>query len=149
MALSKLSLTMSNWGNLIIHKFSAKPKKLFLIDGLGALISAIMLGLILVRFENTFGMPFKVLYSLSFMACMFFIYSFLCFLGDIDNWRPYMKLIAFTNLIYCCLTIGLVLLLYQKVTVYGLIYFAAEIIIVLMLASIELITASNSIYRKG
>ena len=53
----------------ILNKIN--PKKLFLIDSLGALISAVMLGLVLTRFEHIFGMPQNVLYFLSFIACTF------------------------------------------------------------------------------
>ena len=120
------------------------PKKLFLIDSLGALLSAFMLGIILVRFEDTFGMPQKVLYFLAFIACIFSVYSFLGFLGITKNWRPYMKIIAMANLVYCCFTMALVIFLFQKLTILGLTYFILEIIVVIMLVIIELKTASNT-----
>jgi hypothetical protein len=125
------------------------PKKLFLIDSIGALLSAILLGLVLARFENIFGMPPKTLYALSFIACIFSIYSFLCFSGKIENWRPYLKIIAIANLLYCLLTIGLIIYFYQKLTVLGLIYFVLEIIIITILAMIELKTAANLNYKKA
>lgn len=123
------------------------PKKLFLIDSLGALLSAIMLGLILARFESTFGMPQKVLYALSFIACIFFINSFLNFLSKTGKWRPYMKIIAVANLMYCCLTVGLIIYLFQEISPLGLIYFVLEIVLVTMLAIIELKTASSFVYK--
>jgi hypothetical protein len=57
----------------ITNKIS--PKNLFLLDSLGALLSAILLGVILVSFENAFGMPQKTLYTLSYTAIIFSIYS--------------------------------------------------------------------------
>ncbi|AHM62826.1 hypothetical protein D770_22905 [Flammeovirgaceae bacterium 311] len=132
------------------HKLNKiEPRKLFLIDSLGGLLSAIMLGLILTRFENTFGMPEEVLYPLAFMACIFFTYSFICFLSKTANWRPYMKIIAITNLMYCCLTIVLIIYLYQKLTVLGLMYFILEIIVITVLAIVELKTAAHLMYRKA
>jgi hypothetical protein len=113
-------------------------RKLFLIDSLGALLTAILLGFVLARFEPVFGMPKKVLYILSFIACIFFIYSFLCFLGKVENWRRYLKIIAVANLLYCCLTIVLAIYFFQKLTIPGLIYFALEIVVVTVLAIIEL-----------
>ena len=124
------------------------PKRLFLIDSLGALLSAIMLGFVLARFENTFGMPQKVLYLLSIIAFIFSVYSLLCFLGKIENWRPYMQVIAVTNLLYCCLTIVFTIYMYQRLTVAGLVYFVLEIIVVTILAITELKTALNLIYKK-
>ena len=40
----------------ILDKLSSSPKKIFLLDGLGAALSAFFLGVILVRFETFFGM---------------------------------------------------------------------------------------------
>ena len=55
------------------------PYKLFLVDGLGAMYSAAMLGLVLARFEKIFGMPKSTLYPLAFLALLFSVYSFGCF----------------------------------------------------------------------
>jgi hypothetical protein len=43
-------------------------KKIFLIDGIGALLSAVFLGVILVKFEESFRMPRTILYLLSSVA---------------------------------------------------------------------------------
>lgn len=117
------------------------PRNLFLADSLGALLSAILLGLVLARFESIFGMPQKVLYVLSSIAFVFCIYSFLCFLLLKENWRPFLKIIGIANLLYCFLTLGLVIYLYQELTVLGITYFALELIVILVLISIELKTA--------
>ena len=61
-------------------------KKLFLVDGVGALLSAILLW-VLAQFENMLGLPSKVLYVLSVMPCFFAIYSIFCFVKKIENWR--------------------------------------------------------------
>jgi hypothetical protein len=119
------------------------PKKLFLVDSLGALLSALLLGLVLTRFEKTFGMPQNVLYILATLPCIFAIYSFLCFVSETQNWRLFMKIIATANLLYCCLTAGLMIYFYEKLTVLGFIYFVLEIIIVISLAFIEWKTASK------
>ena len=115
-----------------------EPRKLFLIDSLGALLSAFLLGVVLTNFESTFGMPQKVLYFLSINACLLAIYSFMCYLLIKKNWKFYLKIIAFTNLLYCFLTIGLMLYLYKELTNYGLIYFLSEVIVIITLAIIEL-----------
>ena len=116
-------------------------KQLFLIDSLGALLTAVMLGLVMVQFENHFGMPHEVLHYLASIACVFSIYSFLCFLRLTQNWRPYLKTIAIANLSYCGLTMVLVIFLFQKLTIVDLVYFALEIIVVTTLVFIELKTA--------
>ena len=119
-----------------------QPPKLFLVDSLGALLSALLLGLVLTQFEKTFGMPQQVLYVLSVIPCVFAVYSFLCFLSKTIHWRFFMKIISTANLLYCCLTLGLMIYFYQQLTVLGLLYFVLELIIIINLAYIEWKTAS-------
>ncbi|MBX2927255.1 MAG: hypothetical protein KF852_05415 [Saprospiraceae bacterium] len=114
------------------------PQKLFLTDSLGALLSAIMLGLVLPRLESIFGMPQLVLYWLASIAGIFFIHSLLCFLRKPANWRPSLRIIALANLSYCCLTVGLIIYWFPMLTVLGLAYFALEIIVVMLLSLMEL-----------
>lgn len=128
----------------IIHKMALKPRKLFLIDGFGALLSAFLLGVILVRFEGFFGMPANVLYVLSLMACVFAVYDFICYLRITKNWRPFLKAIAIANLIYCLISIGLIFHHFQKLTAYGILYFLFELAILFILIYIELKTAGKN-----
>ena len=119
------------------------PRNLFLIDSLGALFSAFMLGFLLVKLEHIIGMPSKVLYYLSFIAFIFFIYSLMNYLVFPVNWTRYMKIIAIFNLTYCLLTMSLVIMLYSKLTLLGLVYFTLEIMIICILAVLEFKTAST------
>jgi len=124
------------------------PKKLFLIDSIGALSSAFLLGVVLVHFESSFGMPRKELYMLSIAACAFAVYSFTCYLLIKENWSPYLRIIAIANLLYCCVTIGLVICLHQQITTLGWLYFVSEIIVIVCLAFVELQTASKKVLPK-
>lgn len=121
---------------------SVPAKKLFLIDSIGALLSAFLLGMVLANFENAFGIPKNVFYSLSAIACLFLLYSSTCFLFLKENWKPYLTIIAIGNLFYCCLTIGMLLYFYRTVTVLAWIYFIGEVTIIVALATLELKTAS-------
>jgi len=127
----------------IINKIISNPRSLFLIDGLGALVSAFSLGVFLVQFKYAFGMPEKVLYILAVIACVFAINSLSCYFRNIKNWRPYLKAIAIANLLYCCATLFLVFFHYTDLTVLGIAYFLVEIIIIVVLATFELTTANN------
>jgi nucleoside recognition membrane protein YjiH len=120
---------------------SLPSRKLFLIDGFGAVLSAILLGLVLTSFKPWFGMPVKVLYILASLAVLFALYSFSCFLLNPRNWKPFLKVIAFINLGYYCLTLGLVYLYFADLTSLGLAYFLIEVLIVFVLAAVELNTA--------
>lgn len=66
----------------LIGKIELEPKQLFLIDGLGAILSAILLGLVLVRFERIFGIPSSTLYFLAIIPIFFAIYDFLSYRKD-------------------------------------------------------------------
>ncbi len=119
------------------------PKKLFLIDGLGALMSAFLLGVVLVHFESIIGMSPQVLYGLSGIACIFALYSWTCYFRTPDNWQPYLKGIALANFLYCCLTGALVVYCYEVLSSWGVTYFVLEMIVVLILVRFELKNASR------
>ncbi len=121
--------------NNIIYKIN--PNLLFLVDSLGALLSAFLLSQLLARFENVFGMPKNELYQLSIIASFFALYSLTCYLSKLENWKLYLKLIAIANLIYCIITIGMIIDQFYKITLLGLIYFALEITIIFTLAIFE------------
>lgn len=115
----------------------SNPKRLFLFDSLGALLSAFLLGVILPSFESLFGMPSKVLYGLATLACLFAIYSFWNHARFKENWRPYLRGIAVVNLLYCCLTAALVIYFRQELTTWGLLYFLQEMVVIITLVVIE------------
>ena len=66
------------------------PKVLFLVDGLGALLSAFLLGFVLVRLERVFGIPPDALYLLATVPCLFALYDFYC-LRSINDAGRYLK----------------------------------------------------------
>ena len=89
-------------------------------------------------------MPTRVLYVLAAIACVFALYSFLCFWRKPKNWRPYLKMIAVANLMYACLTLGLVIFLYSQLSIFGLAYFGLELVVVVLLAITELTLAGGN-----
>ena len=138
---------MRNKLPLLLEKFRSNPRQLFLIDSLGALVTACLTGFVLARFEGIFGIPPKILYTLSFVALLYAVYSILCFSGKPTHWRPLLKAIAFANLIYILISVGLVFLYYPQVSVLGLLYFIGEFLVIGILIYIEFKTAysdSNS-----
>ena len=125
----------------LISKIS--PNKLFLVDSMGAVLTAFMLGCVLASFESMFGMPESVLHVLALIACIFAVYSFVCYLRLKENWRPYLKAIAIANLSYCVLSLGCVVYYYELMSALGVLYFVLEVIIVIPLVGLELKVASN------
>ena len=116
-------------------------KKLFLIDSLGATLTAFMLAFILAKFNGAFGVAQGPLYLLAAFALCFAVYSFLC--ASLSRQKPvFLQSIALANIAYCCLTTYLVFTS-PTITLLGCLYFAAEIMIVLALAFFELYFAKN------
>lgn len=116
-------------------------KIIFIIDGFGALLSAFMLGVVLVQFESLFGMPKESLYLLAFLPCLFALYDLFCYLKVKENAAFFLKGIALANLLYCCLSIALVYVHYKQLTNLGFAYFVLELLVILGLVSIQLKTA--------
>jgi len=131
-----------------VDKMSLNPKRLFLIDGFGALISAFSLGVILVQLEYIFGMPKETLYILAFLPCVFFAYDIFSYLQMNKNQAFNLRVIAILNLLYCFLSLGFAIHHRQNLTSFGWIYFVLEMIIIIILVNIEFQTASKLSTQK-
>ncbi len=122
----------------LINWATTNPRKLFLIDGLGALLSAFLLGVVLVELEAVFGIPRPTLYVLALLPCFFAVYDFYCYRKKGADIGPFLKGIAIMNISYCLLSIGLAVYHYQRITYFGWAYILIEILIVMTLARLEL-----------
>ena len=114
-----------------------KPKQLFLIDGIGALVSAFFLGVILVMIEEYIGLSKEILYALTIPACIFSLYSFTCFLFLKNDWSKHLNYIAIANSLYALVTIALMLVHYKEMKTLGFVYFSGELIILFVLIWFE------------
>lgn len=121
-----------------LEPFIQKPKLLFLIDGAGALLSALLLGVVLVRLESIFGIPPNILYVLAALPCIFAVYDLYCYLKVERQLSSFLKGIAIMNLAYCVLSLGLAYGHRETITSFGWGYILVEIVIVGVLAVIEL-----------
>ncbi|MCH3882567.1 MULTISPECIES: hypothetical protein [Tenacibaculum] len=121
-------------------------KKFFLIDGFGAIISAVLLGLVLTKLETYFGIPKPTLYFLATLPCIFAIYDFYCYFKINSSLDKFLKAIAIINLLYCCLSIALAIYHSNLITKLGWLYIILEIIIVTTIAFVELRVVKN--YRQ-
>ena len=121
----------------LITKAEQNPKKLFLIDGFGAILSAFLLGVVLVKFEKIFGIPSSILYILAIIPIFFVVYDVYCYQKEHLKTGILLKGIAVLNLIYCCISIGLVFYHFNTITILGWTYLLIEILIVIFLTTIE------------
>lgn len=116
---------------------------MLLIDGFGAIISAIMLGTVLPDFQSYVGMPLRELYVLAAIPVAFAIYDFVC-LGFFKNdSHLHLKRIAYANIGYCLLSLVMITLHFKALTLLGLTYFGTEILTLVILVKIELKIASR------
>lgn len=120
-----------------MERIYKNPIEIFLIDCIGAFLTAILLGLVLLNFQEYFGMPSEILIPLASIAMVFCIYSLSCYLLLKRNWKPYLKIIALANLLYCAVTATLLLVFYSQLTILGVLYFIGEIVMVLALVYFE------------
>ena len=81
-----------------LNKITSNPRKLLLIDGIGALVSALFLGVILVKWNPLIGMPIDVLYILAAIAGIFAVYSLSCHFFVKAHWAFYLRMIMIANL---------------------------------------------------
>lgn len=129
--------------NQIINKASFDSKNLFLLDGFGALLSAFLLGIVLVRLEKYFGIPPSALYLLASFPVLFALYDFYVYRRVMLKQGQSLKLIAVANILYCCLSLGVLFYHYETITFLGWTYIFVEIIIVIILSYVELKVASR------
>lgn len=127
----------------MLNKITSNPKLVFLLDCLGALLSAFLLGVVLTSFEPIFGMPRQVLYGLAALAGLFAIYSFWNYRWFKENWRPYLRGIVIVNLLYCGLTAALVIYFRQELTKWGFLYFFQEMVVIIVVVMLEFKTIAR------
>ena len=119
---------------------SIKPKKLFLIDAIGALISSTFIAFGVFYLDDFIGMPKKILIILSLIPILYFFYSFTNYLKTYknQNLKSPLRTIAISNLCYSVLTLSLLFYFYSIITVLEMTYFILEILILIILSIAEL-----------
>lgn len=125
----------------LVERFSQNPKTLFLVDGLGAMLSMFFLSFVLTRLESLVGMPIAVLHLLGTGACLLSLTSLTCARFLPTNWRPFLLTIAAANLTYCGVTIALLVHHSSVLRPLGWLYFLGEIAIIVSLATLEITVA--------
>lgn len=124
-------------------KLTSNPKRLFLVDGLGALLSVLFLGMVLPYYEGVFGVPKAVLLPLAGMAGVFAVYSLGCSFFMPRKWPVFLYTIAVANLLYAAYTTFLVFISDTPITFLGQVYFWAELAVLSFLIVIEITVAST------
>ncbi|MCH2192913.1 hypothetical protein [Kordia sp.] len=121
----------------IIQKVENNPKQLFLVDGFGALLSAFLLGFVLVRIKDDIGMPPAILYVLAAIPIVFAIFDLYCYRKEHKRAGIFLKMIAILNIHYCIVSVGFAMYHKETLTSLGWIYIVVEVFIILLLSAIE------------
>lgn len=128
----------------LINRLSSNPNRLFLLDGIGAFVSAFFLGIVLVNLESQIRMPIQILYMLAVIALVFAGYSITCYFINPKNWKSYLRLITTANTLYCTFTLGLVMYFFERLTLLAITYFVVEMIVVSIVIRIEILVISKN-----
>lgn len=83
-------------------------KNIFVIDGLGALLSAMFLSFVMPAIPSYIGMPAGGLRALACLALLLALYSLSCYRFANPSQPRWLRIATRCNLIYCALTAGLV-----------------------------------------
>lgn len=126
------------------QNFLKIPKNIFLIDCYGALLTTILLFSVIRTFNTFFGLSKTTLEYLSLLAFIFSIYSLTCFFLAKNNWKLYLKIICTANILYCILTFGIILYYYRSISIFGIVYFLGEIIIIIGIVILEIKSISKN-----
>ena len=122
---------------IILSNINNNPKRIFLLDSAGALITTIGLVLILIVFEPYFGMPRNALYLLSAIAFSLFTYSISCYFLVKKNWNLYLLILMVGNTLYALVSIVLIIKNFDPLTILGILYFTSEKIIIALIVNFE------------
>ncbi len=117
-------------------------KNIFLLDGIGAVLSACFTGLILIRYSLFLGINVSTLQTLASLPTIYALYSLSCYFF-VSKTKPWMLLaIIGANLFYCLISLSLILFR-EHITWRGQLFVALEIIIILLVVLLEF-----NVYRK-
>lgn len=111
-------------------------KTLFLIDGIGAVVSTLCL-MLLLYCKDFSGMPVTYLTVFVMIGSALTVFSSYCYFRNPVNPKKFLRIIVIANAAYCLLTAFSVVMNAGQLTTFGLLYFIAEIMIIAIVISVE------------
>ena len=123
-------------------------KTIFLIDGLGALVSLIFLGVVLPALDGVIGMPTHILYLLAVAPAFFFSFDMYCFFYVKRANEKGLSAIIGANMLYCLVSTCVLIHHFDSLTGWGLLYFVAEVLILIAMIAYE-VRVFRGAYRSG
>ena len=111
-------------------------KNIFLFDGVGALLSATLTGVLLPLYADLLGLSLGLLYILALFPLMYAVYSFSCYFFVKKKNPVFLKIIMSANLFYCFVS-AIVISSSSGLTFWGYGFLIAEIVVILVVVAIE------------
>ncbi|ULQ57082.1 hypothetical protein KJS94_02580 [Flavihumibacter rivuli] len=125
------------------------PRKVLLIDGLGATLTMTLLFLVVLPFRGYFGLPQTVILGLAFIGLIFAIYSFGCYFFTNPSSARLLIPVIIGNTTYCLVSLGIVIRYIGQLTLLGTIYFLVEIVVVGIVVYLEWLTVKEGMRGDG
>lgn len=110
---------------------------MFVADGVGAIVTAAAVGLVLPALPGVVGMPVAVLRTLGAVASGFALWSLTCAAILPQYWPWCLRVVAVLNAGYCVATAACLVRFGSELRALDLVYFPLEIVVVAGLAAIE------------
>lgn len=117
--------------------YELNPRKIFLIDAIGALISALLLFLVVGRLQPSFGISYDTIFSLAIIACNYFFFSLYCYLFLYKKPFRYLKMITLLNGLYSVFILVLFYHEFNTLAPLGKVYMIGDAAIVFAIATAE------------
>ncbi|HWI19980.1 MAG TPA: hypothetical protein VNT81_19640 [Vicinamibacterales bacterium] len=124
--------------SVLTERLAQQPRTLFLVDGVGALVTAVLIGIVLPGLGEHIGMPGPVLRALALTGAICAAYSLTCAAVQPKRWPRYLQVIAIANAGYCLVTAALLIRFAAALHVLDWLYFVGEIAVVGALVTLEL-----------
>lgn len=124
--------------SVLVERLVRSPRTLFLVDGAGALVTAVLVGVVLPTLGEHIGTPRPVLRALALTAAVFAAYSLTCAATRPARWPGYLRGIALANAGYCVVTATLLVQFTTALRALDWLYFVGEIVVMCALVTLEL-----------
>lgn len=124
--------------SVLVARLVRSPRTLFLVDGVGALVTALLVGVVLPTLGEHIGTPRPVLRALAMTAAVLAAYSLTCAATRPKRWPGYLRGIALANAAYCVVTAAFLIRFSATLHALDWLYFVGEIVVVCALVTFEL-----------
>ncbi len=121
----------------LINTLAERPRKIFAIDAIGAIVSALSLYVVILPLNSYFGVSLKIVWILGGASLAFFLFSMFCALTSGKQVVTKLRIVITANLLYGVLTAFLILWNHSSITGLGIAYFVAEYSVIFALVMLE------------